>query len=196
MALHDMGLRFDQVGIIIDCRDSWWMLVKTGYAVRNYREAGESGYFGGHLGYVARYKGKWAAYRPAKFDDRLGFHHAVSTGPLGRRTSYTYPTRWQAAEYLWDLHRSDNMFAKGKAQLPDVMGGYRLFAVMDDGGALCESCVRDHDNPVHDERDKHTVDSDGWGVVAFATSGEIDEDTWCDHCNAYIGPGSEPGEAA
>jgi hypothetical protein len=81
-----------------------------------------------------------------------------------------------------------NPFSAGVAEVPEA-GSYHVIALMDDGGSLCETCVRDVSNPVHDRRgDKvfHRRFADGWGVVAFYHSGECDSLTICDHCNRVL----------
>lgn len=66
--------------------------------------------------------------------------------------------------------------------VPDA-GGYVPFAVMDDGGTLCAACVNDPSNPVHTDR---TL-SDGWQVIGWDHSGNVDTDTVsCDHCGRVI----------
>lgn len=79
-----------------------------------------------------------------------------------------------------------NPFAD-RANVPDVFGGVSLMALMDDGETLCEQCLIDPRNPVHDAR---VTDEwrDGWGVVGFFTSGECDEGSLeiCAHCNRTI----------
>jgi hypothetical protein len=73
------------------------------------------------------------------------------------------------------------------ANLPDVFGGVSLFAVMDDGGTLCEPCVVDPSNPVHDERENPAGQhGDGWGVIGFDTTQSTDEFLACDHCGRVL----------
>ncbi len=79
---------------------------------------------------------------------------------------------------------SDNFFASNPDQVPEP-GGYNLIAVMDDGGTLCESCLTDASNPIHDAR-KLDKWHDGWGVIGWMTSGDTDEFTACDHCGNVI----------
>lgn len=70
--------------------------------------------------------------------------------------------------------------------VPDTWG-YLLFAIMDDFGTLCEECVIDPDNPVHDERENvHGGVVDGWGVVAFDHIGNTDGAVICDNCNKVV----------
>jgi hypothetical protein len=86
-----------------------------------------------------------------------------------------------------EYSETDNPFAKGTSETPDLMGGYSLFAVMDDGEALCVKCTLDPTNPVHDERTTATTDRDGWGVIAFDHTGNCDtEDVNCSHCHTVI----------
>lgn len=71
----------------------------------------------------------------------------------------------------------------------DIPGrwGYALIALMDDGGTLCESCLRDPSNPVHDAQ---TVDRwhDGWGVVGFMfmSPGDCEDLIVCNHCGRVL----------
>lgn len=69
-----------------------------------------------------------------------------------------------------------------RANLPDVFGGVALFAITDDGDTLCERCVTDPSNPVHDCREREDVWHDGWSVVAFDTTGNVEENPTCAHC--------------
>jgi hypothetical protein len=67
-------------------------------------------------------------------------------------------------------------------------GGYNLIALMDDGDTLCEWCVRDPFNPVTDRRtdNRATWRGDGWGVVAWVTTGDTEGFTACAHCNRVL----------
>lgn len=80
-----------------------------------------------------------------------------------------------------------NVYAADPSLIPDVFGGVSLFAVMDDGGTLCESCVRDESNPVHPDDGSN----DGWGVVGFDTTGNTDSGVVCDHCNRVLQESSD-----
>lgn len=62
-------------------------------------------------------------------------------------------------------------------------GGYPMFAVADDGGALCKTCcLGEFRNIVHSiQTDCH----DGWLIEAITINWE-DGDLTCDHCNDYI----------
>lgn len=66
--------------------------------------------------------------------------------------------------------------------IPDLFGGHVLIAVMDDAGTLCESCVRDPQNPVHSGE----AGNDGWGIIGWSYSGETDDYTTCDHCGRVL----------
>ena len=71
--------------------------------------------------------------------------------------------------------------------IPDAFGGVWLFAVMDDGGTLCEGCVRDETNPVEDRRnDPHTGGYSGWGVIGWDTTQNVEEFLACDHCGKVL----------
>jgi hypothetical protein len=75
-----------------------------------------------------------------------------------------------------DTEVTTNIFAGGTG-VPDP-GGYTIAALMDDGEALCESCLIDPTNPVH-----ILGDDDGWRWVAWMTSGEAEEPDHCAHCS-------------
>ena len=62
-------------------------------------------------------------------------------------------------------------------------GGYPLYALMQDGGALCVDCVNSEiklviDSTLADERD-------GWSVETVTVNWE-DAELYCDHCNQLI----------
>lgn len=59
-------------------------------------------------------------------------------------------------------------------------GGYPLFAVMDDGGALCHKCCAEEREAIGT-----TTGRDGWNVVAITANWE-DPDLLCDHCGSRI----------
>ena len=81
---------------------------------------------------------------------------------------------------VWTV--SANPFANGY-NVPDVVGGYSLWAMMDDGGQLCEWCATDPDNPVTDQTGAGSnLWPDGWGLVGWFTSGDVDDAPACDHC--------------
>jgi hypothetical protein len=87
-----------------------------------------------------------------------------------------------------DEEEPTNPFYREPDLVPDA-GGYDVFAVMDDGDVLCRKCVLDPTNPVHDERSVQgltTINSDGWGVVAFEHTGNLEEPECCSHCNKEI----------
>ena len=65
--------------------------------------------------------------------------------------------------------------------IPDIFGGVRLIAIMDDGESLCETCVRDQTNPVH-----RGGDGDGWRIEGWTTTGDLEEPDHCAHCNKTI----------
>jgi hypothetical protein len=73
-----------------------------------------------------------------------------------------------------------------RANVPDVFGGVALLALLDDGETLCERCLVDPSNPVHDARNDSDALRDGWGVVAFFTSDECESTEICAHCNRVI----------
>lgn len=89
--------------------------------------------------------------------------------------------------YNYDIDAPANQYPVDK--IPDAWG-YGLIAIADDGGALCEACVRDETNPVHEAQvgDPHP---DGWGVLAWTSDGATDAETYCDHCNKVLVEGDE-----
>ena len=63
-------------------------------------------------------------------------------------------------------------------------GGYPLFFICDDGGALCCKCAASHARPVMEAiRDK--ARGCGWRVVGEDINWE-DPDLYCDNCNDRI----------
>lgn len=77
-----------------------------------------------------------------------------------------------------------NQYPKDK--VPDTMG-YIPIAVTDDGDVLCEACVLDPTNPVHEhDYAKHSSGGDGWGVIAWTHSGEVEGPEHCSHCHKEL----------
>jgi hypothetical protein len=70
----------------------------------------------------------------------------------------------------------------GRPITPDS-GGYNVFAVLDDGDVLCHKCVENPSNPVHTDPTFH----DGWCVIGWDHTGNLDEDLYCGHCASKIG---------
>ncbi len=62
-------------------------------------------------------------------------------------------------------------------------GGYPLYAICDDGGALCKTCCLDEFRNIVDSI--HTECSDGWRVEAITINYE-DGNLRCDHCSNHI----------
>lgn len=62
-------------------------------------------------------------------------------------------------------------------------GGYPLFFLCDDGGALCPACVKTERRNIL-ESIAHKQ-SDGWRVIAHEINWE-EQDMLCDHCNEHI----------
>ena len=61
-------------------------------------------------------------------------------------------------------------------------GGYPLFAITDDGGALCVKCLEaEFTNVCHSTL--HEIE-DGWSVAVIDVNWEFD--ICCDHCGAEI----------
>ena len=59
-------------------------------------------------------------------------------------------------------------------------GGYPVFYVMDDGEAMCPTCVNDKLNPLHEGGD-----ADGWRIEGADVNYE-DAQLYCAHCNGRI----------
>ena len=59
-------------------------------------------------------------------------------------------------------------------------GGYPLFAITNDGGALCPRCCKEERKWIGT-----TTGTDGWNVVAIDVNWE-DPSLYCDHCGNAI----------
>jgi hypothetical protein len=59
-------------------------------------------------------------------------------------------------------------------------GGYPLFAITNDGAALCKHCAKSERSSIGT-----TTGSDGWTVEALDVNWE-DPDLFCDHCGTHI----------
>ena len=59
-------------------------------------------------------------------------------------------------------------------------GGYPLFAITNDGAALCKHCAKSERSSIGT-----TTGTDGWTVEALDVNWE-DPDLFCDHCGARI----------
>lgn len=135
-------------------------------------------------------------YWAARFGRRI-----LTTDSQGFVSQYRYASEDEAKTDFAEMcdaywrDSSENDYATGRAEIPETLS-YSPYAVMDDGGVLCEHCVRDADNPVHDETSRGDSDrrADGWGVVGWGHSGDSDETVTCDHCNRVIveGPPQSP----
>jgi hypothetical protein len=64
-------------------------------------------------------------------------------------------------------------------------GGYPLFIVMSDGGAVCPTCARENFTRI--ARSTRDAARDGWDAVGADINWE-DSDLVCDHCGAAIQP--------
>jgi hypothetical protein len=62
------------------------------------------------------------------------------------------------------------------------LGGYPIYAIADDGGALCAKCCRNEWRAICDSMRREV--SDGWRVTALDVNYESDID--CDHCGDMI----------
>ena len=59
-------------------------------------------------------------------------------------------------------------------------GGYPMFAVTSDGGALCKDCCKSESRSIGT-----TYGGDGWQVTGLSINYE-DKDLYCDHCSQPI----------
>jgi hypothetical protein len=59
-------------------------------------------------------------------------------------------------------------------------GGYPLYAVTDDGGALCKKCCKEEANSIAE-----STEGDGWHINSLTVNYE-DGDLHCDHCSDRI----------
>jgi hypothetical protein len=70
-------------------------------------------------------------------------------------------------------------------------GGYPLYAITQDGGALCHDCFKDNYKLIrqaqraHDNGGQCPSESYGWNVVAVQVNWE-DSTLYCDHCSDTI----------
>lgn len=101
-------------------------------------------------------------------------------------TQYFYgrfPSRWNVRRF--DLSKGADCaryIARERFAWP---GGYALFAVCSDGGALCADCCRaEYPLIARASRDPH--DHSGWRVVGMDTAECCEETMTCDHCGAVI----------
>ncbi len=62
------------------------------------------------------------------------------------------------------------------------IGGYPMYGIADDGGALCAKCCRAEWRNIVDSM--RTETDDGWRVIALEVNYESDID--CDHCGDMI----------
>ena len=63
-------------------------------------------------------------------------------------------------------------------------GGYEMFYVTHDGGLLCNPCVIQELNSILDSISNDI--NDGWKVVGYGSTAELEDRTVCDHCNYII----------
>jgi hypothetical protein len=59
-------------------------------------------------------------------------------------------------------------------------GGYPMFAITSDGGALCHKCCKTEARSIGS-----TYGSDGWAITALDVNWE-DPGLYCDHCSERI----------
>ena len=62
-------------------------------------------------------------------------------------------------------------------------GGYPMFALCQDGGALCHKCVKDNYRQIREEQ--NTPTGSGWEVTAVDVNWE-DAALYCDHCGDRV----------
>jgi len=61
-----------------------------------------------------------------------------------------------------------------------IPGGYPMFAVTSDGGALCKDCCKSESSSIGT-----TYGGDGWQVTGLSINYE-DKNLYCDHCSQPI----------
>jgi len=67
-------------------------------------------------------------------------------------------------------------------------GGYPMYAICSDGGALCHRCCQSERRSIGS-----TTGSDGWGIIGLDVNWE-QSDLYCDHCSERIESAyAEPG---
>jgi len=89
---------------------------------------------------------------------------------------------WRVMRY--DMQRAPDIarfIAREKFAWP---GGYELFAVTDDGAALCFDCCRAQYRAI-----RAATPGDGWNVAALESAANCDSAVACDHCSRTIVPG-------
>ena len=74
-------------------------------------------------------------------------------------------------------------------------GGYELFAITNDGAALCHDCCRSEFRLIAESVRDNPSDAygycDGWRVIAVDSTASLDDSLWCDHCDRHINDTSE-----
>jgi len=127
-------------------------------------------------------------YQAARVGKRIMFTNTVGFVTLEKFDSVADAERDFRLHDL-EYRSNDNDFADDPSLVPDLMGGYWLVAVMEDGGTLCEKCVCDPENPVKDWRGDGEAENPWdaqWSVIGFDYSGNYDEFLACDHCNKVL----------
>ena len=87
---------------------------------------------------------------------------------------------WLWREITYDLSRSRDVakyIARERYAWP---GGYPLFAVTDDGAALCPDCCKTEYRQIAE-----SIPGDGWHTIRIDINYE-DDDLFCDHCSNQI----------
>jgi hypothetical protein len=86
--------------------------------------------------------------------------------------------------YNYDDDAPTNQYSADK--VPDCMG-YIPIAVTDDGDTLCERCVQDPTNPVHEhDANVFSGEGDGWGIIGWIYDGECEFFIACAHCSTVL----------
>ena len=81
--------------------------------------------------------------------------------------------------------KHDNMALKAAIRTKYAWpGGYELFGICNDGGALCCDCMRREYHLIAHSR-RHKI-NDGWRVVAIDCAVDYDSYIYCEHCNKTI----------
>lgn len=96
------------------------------------------------------------------------------------------PLRANYARHKRNIESVADMKAALRAGAYAWPGGYELFFITSDGGAICFDCARKEFALICDSiRNRH---NDGWRVVACEIAHYCEDGLACDHCSREIVP--------
>jgi len=99
------------------------------------------------------------------------------------------PLRADYAQHKGKIESVADMKATLRAGAYAWPGGYELFFITSDGGAICFDCARKEFRLICDSiRNGH---NDGWRVVACEIADYCEDGLACDHCGREIVPFNE-----